>query len=92
MELEIIPYELKLKYAFTIAISSRTFTPEVFVKLKHNGFIGYGECSMPPYLGETIDTATAFLKKIQLPEMDVENIDDVINDLYENTHFPFFRA
>lgn len=76
MELTIIPFELKLKYAFTIAINSRIFTPIVFVKVSHNGLIAYGECSMPPYLGETIDTAIEFLKKIQLSEIDIENLDD----------------
>lgn len=29
----------------------------------HEGIIGYGEASMPPYLGESHETAIAFLKK-----------------------------
>jgi len=32
------------------------------VELEHEGMIGYGEASMPPYLGESHETVIAFLK------------------------------
>ena len=58
------PYTAQLKYTFTIATYSRTFTPLVLVRLRWNGFTGYGEASMPQYLGETTDSVTAFLARV----------------------------
>jgi len=34
------------------------------VELEHEGIVGYGEASMPPYLGETIETAVSFLSRV----------------------------
>jgi len=64
MELTYQPFELQLKHTFTIAKFSRTTTPVMLLQIKHEGFTGYGEASMVPYMGETWDTATDFLKKI----------------------------
>lgn len=60
------PYELQLKHAFTLAISSRTTTPVMITKLEYDGYTGYGEASMPPYLGESHKTAGDFLSKVDL--------------------------
>jgi L-Ala-D/L-Glu epimerase len=60
------PYELQLKHTFTIAGNSRTTTAVMLTELEFDGVIGYGEASMPPYLGESHATATAFLSKVQL--------------------------
>ena len=51
MELTWIPYDAKMKHTFTIANSSRTHTPLVLTKITYDGYEGYGEASMPPYLG-----------------------------------------
>jgi L-alanine-DL-glutamate epimerase-like enolase superfamily enzyme len=40
----------------------RTSTPIVITKIEHLGITGYGEASMPPYLGENHDTVCSFLK------------------------------
>jgi L-alanine-DL-glutamate epimerase-like enolase superfamily enzyme len=64
MELTYQPFELQLKHTFTIAKFSRTTTPVMLLQIKHDGFTGYGEASMVPYMGETWDTATDFLKKV----------------------------
>ena len=53
MNLKYRPYTLELKHVFTIATNSRTTTPVVLTEIECNGIIGYGEASMPPYLGET---------------------------------------
>lgn len=66
MKLKYKPYELQLKHAFTLATSSRTSTPVMLVELEFDGFVGYGEASMPPYLGESHETVSRFLSKVDL--------------------------
>jgi L-alanine-DL-glutamate epimerase-like enolase superfamily enzyme len=66
MKLTFSPYTLELKHTFTIATSSRTTTPDMMVQVEKDGIIGYGEASMPPYLGESQDSAKAFLSKVDL--------------------------
>jgi L-alanine-DL-glutamate epimerase-like enolase superfamily enzyme len=58
------PYTGQLKYTFTIATYSRTFTPLVLVRLRWGGYTGYGEASMPQYLGESTESVTAFLARV----------------------------
>ncbi len=60
------PYELQLKHAFTLATSSRTTTPVMITKLEYDGYTGWGEASMPPYLGESHKTADEFLSRVDL--------------------------
>ncbi|MEW6512255.1 MAG: dipeptide epimerase [Bacteroidota bacterium] len=66
MKLRFYPYTLELKHVFTLATSSRTTTPVMMVEVEQDGIIGYGEASMPPYLGESHATAQAFLAKVDL--------------------------
>ena len=66
MQLRFYPYTLELRHAFGIAANSRTRTPAVMVEVERDGVVGYGEASMPPYLGETPDTAMAFLRRVEL--------------------------
>jgi L-alanine-DL-glutamate epimerase-like enolase superfamily enzyme len=66
LKLTFEPYELQLKHTFTLASSSRTTTPVMLTKLEYDGYTGYGEASMPPYLGESHDTARNFLQKVDL--------------------------
>ena len=60
------PYELHLKHVFTIAEGSRSTTPVMLTELEFDNIIGYGEASMPPYLGESHTTVTAFLNMVDL--------------------------
>ncbi len=60
------PFTLELRHVFTLATSSRTTTPVVLTEIEYDGHIGYGEASMPPYLSESHETATAFLAKVDL--------------------------
>ena len=60
------PYTAELRHAFTIATASRTSTPGMLVEVEHDGVIGYGEASMPPYLGETQASVAAFLARVDL--------------------------
>lgn len=73
------PYELKLKHAFNLAKSSRTTTPDVQVELEYDGIVGYGEASMPPYLGESVESVTKFLSSLDLAQFtDPFRIDDIL--------------
>lgn len=64
VEFKFYPYELKLRHAFNLASMSRTSTPGVQVEITIDSITGYGEASMPPYLGESVESVTAFLKRI----------------------------
>jgi L-alanine-DL-glutamate epimerase-like enolase superfamily enzyme len=66
MKFRFYPYTLELKHTFTLATSSRTTTPVMMVEVERDGIIGYGEASMPPYLGESHETAHAFLSRVDL--------------------------
>lgn len=68
LNLSFKPYELTLRHAFNLAKSSRTTTPDVLVQLEYDGIIGYGEASMPPYLGESIESVTKFLGQLDLAQ------------------------
>ena len=63
MKMSWAPYELKLAHVFTVATYSRTTTPDVQLQIEYDGFTGYGEASMPPYLGHTVESVCAFLEK-----------------------------
>lgn len=64
VEFRFYPYELKLKHAFNLASMSRTTTPGVQVSLTVDSLTGYGEASMPPYLGESVESVMTFLGRI----------------------------
>ena len=66
MKLTFEPYTLKLKHAFNLAKNQRTTTPGVQVRIQLDGITGYGEASMPPYLGENVDSVMSFLSKVDL--------------------------
>lgn len=79
MKLRFFPYELKLRHVFTVATNSRTTTPDVQVEIEYDGTIGYGEASMPPYLGETEASVMNFLKKVKLEQFaDPFQLDDIL--------------
>lgn len=68
MKLTWMPYELQLQHTFTVASYSRTTTPDVQVRIDYDGYTGYGEASMPPYLGQTVESVCAFLEKVRLEQ------------------------
>lgn len=68
MKLSYQPFGLELKHPFTIAKFSRTSTPIMLVQLAHEGYIGYGEASMVPYMGESHESAAAFLNKVDVSQ------------------------
>ncbi len=62
LKLSYTPHTLYFKRPFKITHGTRDSTPIVIVQLEHAGKIGYGEASMPPYLGESHETVISFLK------------------------------
>lgn len=66
MVLTFRPYDAQMKHVFTIANSSRTTTQIVLTEIEWDGYVGYGEAAMPPYLGETQSSVIEFLKKVDL--------------------------
>lgn len=85
MELKFYPYTLELRHVFTIASGSRKTTPVVLTEINYEGYTGYGEASMPPYLGESHESVMSFLSKVELGRFsdpfDIENILDYIDDI-----------
>jgi len=79
LSLSFLPYELELRHVFTLANSSRKSTPDVLTRLEIDGVVGYGEASMPPYLGESVDSATRFLSSLNLGQFnDPFQMDDIL--------------
>ncbi len=82
MQFRFYPYTLELKHAFTVAVNTRTTTPVMMVEVEKDGVIGYGEASMPPYLGESHETAHAFLSKVDLKKYsDPTLFEEVLKDI-----------
>lgn len=88
MKLTFKPYDLQLRHVFTIANSSRTTTPVVLTQIEYDGVIGYGEASMPPYLGETQASVIEFLKKVNVEQFsspfELEDILSYVDAIAEN--------
>lgn len=79
MKLSFKPYDLQLRHVFTIANSSRTTTPVVLTEIVYDGIVGYGEASLPPYLGETQASVIEFLKKVDLEQFSSPfELDDIL--------------
>ena len=62
------PYELQLRHTFTVSSYSRKTTPGVQVRIEFEGITGYGEASMPPYLGQSVESVTRFLSSTDLKQ------------------------
>jgi len=76
------PYTLELKHVFTIATNSRTTTPVILTEVEYDGIIGYGEASLPPYLGESHQTVSEFLSKVDLSKYDnVFDLENILKDV-----------
>lgn len=79
LKLSFEPNNLQLKHVFTLANSSRSTTPVMLTKIDFGGYIGYGEASMPPYLGESQDSASKFLSGLNLEQFsDPFRMDEIL--------------
>ncbi len=88
LKLTFKPYDLQLRHVFTISNFSRTTTPVVLTEITYEGVTGYGEASMPPYLGETQASVLDFLKKVNLEQFsnpfDLDDILTYVDSIAEN--------
>ena len=91
LNLSFAPYELTLCHAFNLARYSRTTTPDVQVQIEYDGIVGYGEASMPPYLGESVESVTKFLSSLDLSQFtDPFRLEDILH--YVDSVAPNNRA
>jgi L-alanine-DL-glutamate epimerase-like enolase superfamily enzyme len=90
MTLQFRPYELHLKHVFTLASGSRSTTPAVMTEIRFEDTVGYGEASMPPYLGESVGSVSSFIKMVDLTRFDspfiVEDIVSYLDGLAPGNH------
>lgn len=70
MTLSYQAYPLQLQHTFTVSGCSRSQTPDVLITLRHGSFVGHGEASMPPYLGESIESVCQFLSHVDVNQFD----------------------
>ncbi len=88
MKLSWKPYDLQLKHAFNISNYSRKTTPVVLTTIEYDGLVGYGEASLPPYLGESQASVMEFLKKVDLSgfsnPLEIEEILHYVDLITEN--------
>src|SRR5690606_12301409 len=76
------PYTLELRHVFTVATYSRTTTPIVLTEVEYEGIKGYGEGSMPVYLGESQESIMKFLSKVDLSKYSSPfELEDILSDI-----------
>jgi len=90
LKLSYRPYTLKLKHTFTVSSFSRNETPIVLTELEYDGKVGYGEASLPQYLGETQESVMGFLSKIDFRKFedpsDNENILNYVDNIEDGNN------
>lgn len=82
MKLSYLPYSLNFIHPFGLSYGTRTKTDVVFTKLECDGLVGYGEASLPPYLGESHESVSTFYNKAKeiLNDFNVHsNHEEVLN-------------
>ena len=80
LELSWAPYDLELVHTFTISGFSRNTTPVVLTKITYDGYVGYGEASLPPYLGETQESVIRFLSQLDVSQFsNPTHLEDILS-------------
>jgi L-alanine-DL-glutamate epimerase and related enzymes of enolase superfamily len=78
-------YMLRLKHVFRISRGARSEAPLILTRISYNGTEGIGEGSLPPLYGESWESATAFLEKVDLSQFkdpfDTESILQYVDQL-----------
>ncbi len=76
LELSFEPYELRLRHVFTVASYSRSTTPDIQVRIDYDGYTGYGEASMPPYLAAELGTTDSVMQFLERAAQVLAQFDD----------------
>ncbi len=77
VQVKIIPFDIQLKHPFGVSGHTRTSTPIVLLELHYKGCIGYGEASLPPYLGITQLEVIKWLHTINFETIVTATIEEV---------------
>ncbi|MFN4233306.1 MAG: enolase C-terminal domain-like protein [Bacteroidia bacterium] len=89
-----ISYPLTLKHTFNLTHGKRNTTPCVLLKLECDGYVSYGEASLPPYLKETPDSVISYFENINWNRFNKNNPLDFIDYLnsQEKINYPALAA
>lgn len=77
VQVKIIPFDIQLKHPFGVSGHTRTSTPIVLLELHYQGCIGYGEASLPPYLGVTQLDVIKCLNTVNFESIVTASIEEV---------------
>lgn len=76
-------YNLMFKAPFRIAHGKRDSTPCIFVSVSDGNFTGYGEATLPPYLGVSQQIVEDYVKKINPELLNTDSAERLHNALKE---------
>jgi len=83
IEIETHTEFLRFRYPFRIAHGERLGTDVVFVVLRKQGLVGYGEATLPPYLGVTTEHVLQALSRPGIVDsLELSNPDDWFESLH----------
>ena len=85
MELAYEIHKLPLSYQFKVSNSSKKFAQNVFITLRHNSTIGFGEAAPSYFFHENADTVVRFLEEIRSKIAEAPLAVDPIMDRLEKT-------
>ena len=90
MKCSFVEYPLVFKRPFGVSKNTRTYTDCIIVKLEYEGFTGFGEATLPPYLEENISGTLTFLKKFKLSKFhslpSLEEFNSILNSLDHSSY------
>lgn len=76
MKIHAEPYRIELKRPFRLATGSRSHTNVVYIRLTLDGITSVGEASLPPYLGESVDSVLAFANAIDPTKLNPQDLQE----------------
>jgi L-Ala-D/L-Glu epimerase len=94
MKCKVFPYRLQYRFPFTIANSSRTFTPNAYLLLQYQNHMAWGEAAFPPYVMESASTLEDLVRQTEWPPDPIQlDVHDFITKLnVEHPGNPFALA
>lgn len=91
MKLSYLEHKWELSHVFNLSVGKRGSTPVILLKIEHDGYEGFGEITLPPYLKEDIQSVKKVLDKVDLSCVKLtdknelwESIDKLKDQINEN--------
>lgn len=78
-------YRLLFRHPFGTAHGMRDGTDAVFVRLEGHGATGYGEATMPPYVGDSADSVISYLRDMDPTLLERRTPETIIGRLPEGS-------